>query len=379
MDALERNLRRWQDAQLIDSATVERILQFEQETGKRRRWPAILAIGFGTLMLCAGVLLFVAAHWDNLAPASRFTLVLLLVAVFHLAASLLGSKVESVGVALHFAGTAALGAGIFLAGQVFNLEEHWPSGLLLWAIGAVLAWVVLRQWPQALLAALLIPAWLGGEWEVASERYFGAWNIAAQGFLLLAIFYMSVPLKDRNRHLRLALIWVGAVSLLPFLGDVIETARTYSYYSNWDHRTAVPLSGAVFGYSVAYLPILIFAVIVRKRDSVWMFGAAIWVYLLTVISRHDYVEKNVWLFVWLAVGACGLCLRGVLDNRKLFINYGIAIFSLTVIGFYFSEVLDKLGRSMGLILFGVIFLAGGWVLLRLRTSLIARATAGGTQ
>jgi hypothetical protein len=40
-------------------------------------------------------------------------------------------------------------------------------------------------------------------------------------------------------------------------------------------------------------------------------------------------------------------------------------------------VLDKLGRSLGLILLGVIFLAGGWVLNRLRTDLIARAAAAG--
>src|SRR5215467_3861917 len=123
MDTLERKLQRWNEAQLIDSATVDRILQFEQETGKRLRWPAVLAVSFGTLMLCAGVLLFVAAHWDNLSPASRFTLVLVMVGVFHLAASFLGQRVNALGVALHCAGTAALGGGIFLAGQIFNLEE----------------------------------------------------------------------------------------------------------------------------------------------------------------------------------------------------------------------------------------------------------------
>jgi len=40
-------------------------------------------------------------------------------------------------------------------------------------------------------------------------------------------------------------------------------------------------------------------------------------------------------------------------------------------------VLDKMGRSMGLILLGAIFLAGGWVLNRLRTDLISRAAATG--
>src|SRR5262249_8032093 len=177
-------------------ATADRIRQFEQDAGRGRlRWPAMLAVGFGVLMLCAGVLLFVAAHWDQISPTERFLLVLSMVAVFHVAGAILGNKVPAIGVALHLAGTATLGAGIFLAGQIFNLEEHWPGGIMLWALGAVLAWLVLRQWPQALLAAILIPWWLGGEWYVATERYAGAWHIASQGFLLLYIIYFSMPLR----------------------------------------------------------------------------------------------------------------------------------------------------------------------------------------
>jgi hypothetical protein len=45
--------------------------------------------------------------------------------------------------------------------------------------------------------------------------------------------------------------------------------------------------------------------------------------------------------------------------------------------FYFSDVLDKLGRSIGLILLGVLFLAGGWMLNHLRSNLLARAAAAG--
>ena len=45
---------------------------------------------------------------------------------------------------LHACGTIGLGAGIFLSGQIFNLQEHWPGGLLLWAIGA---WVGLGAAP----------------------------------------------------------------------------------------------------------------------------------------------------------------------------------------------------------------------------------------
>lgn len=374
----EKDLQRWVDAGLLDTTVAARIQQFEKDSGRGRlRWPAILAIGFGALLLCAGVLLFVSAHWDEMSPSQRFTLVLAMVAVFHLAGGLLGTKVPAMGVALHLAGTVTLGAGIFLAGQIFNLEEHWPSGLMLWALGSVLAWLILRQWPQALLAALLIPAWLGSEWSLATEPYAGAWAIAGQGFLLLAILYFSAPQTESNRPLRLGLVWVGCLALLPFLENVF-------WMSHLDYlgtrSSPLPASLEVLGYAAAYLPALAIALIARRRASTPMFVSAGWVLILGLLSRQESPAHNFWLFLWVAAGACALCWWGVRDNRKLFINYGTAIFALNVVIFYFSGVLDKLGRSLGLILLGVLFLAGGWVLNRLRNDLITRAAAiGGSQ
>jgi hypothetical protein len=42
-----------------------------------------------------------------------------------------------------------------------------------------------------------------------------------------------------------------------------------------------------------------------------------------------------------------------------------------VMWFYFSSVMDKLDRSLGLILLGILFLAGGWALEHTRRRLIA--------
>src|SRR5262249_19516001 len=158
---------------------------------------------------------------------------------------------------------------------------HWPGGIMLWALGAVLAWIILRQWPQALLAAVLIPWWLGAEWYVASERYVGAWHMAAQGFLLLSILYFSVPQKESNRPLRLGLLWVGCFALIPFLGDVMFTGESYA----WGTKTAMPTSLAMIGYSFAYLPVLALATVVRRKNSTWVFAAAAWVAVLGVVSR----------------------------------------------------------------------------------------------
>lgn len=377
---IPEHLERWVAANLIDRVTADRILRFEKDASKEGlRWPAILAIGFGALMLCAGILLFVAAHWDRLSPAERFALVLAMVASFHLAASWTGVKSPWLGMALHVAGTVCLGAGIYMAGQIFNLEEHWPGGIMLWALGAALAWLVLRQWPQALLASVLIPWWLVGEWDVATEVYRGpAWNIASQGLLLLAIFYISASPRVSDRALRLGLVWVGGLSLIPAIGDVMFTGDSSTWYYIATRAASLPSSLALLGYATAYLPVLLLALLIRKNRSLSMFAAAVWVVLLGVVSRQPRPEHSPATYLVIGLGACAFCYWGVQENRKLFINLGTAIFALDVISFYFSDVLDKLDRSLGLILLGALFLAGGWLLNRVRGRLIERAASGGT-
>src|SRR5215469_4326460 len=165
--SIEPEIQRWVKARIIDLSTAERIRVYERDKEKTKRlsWPIIVALGFGAVMVAAGILLFVAAHWEEMSPALRFTLVLFMVAAFHLAGALTAVKLPQLSIAMHALGTASLGAGIFLTGEIFNLQEHWPTGVLLWAVGAWGAALLLRHWPQIAFAAILTPAWLVSEWE----------------------------------------------------------------------------------------------------------------------------------------------------------------------------------------------------------------------
>src|SRR5215467_14608420 len=62
-DQLEEKLQEWLGASIVDPAAADRIRAYESSRGPQRtRWPVVLAIVFGTIMVAAGVLLFVAAH-----------------------------------------------------------------------------------------------------------------------------------------------------------------------------------------------------------------------------------------------------------------------------------------------------------------------------
>ena len=203
VDKLEKRLERWVSAGVVDASTAGRIRAFEesQSSSERLRWPVLLAVALGGVLLCAGVLLFVAAHWDELSPAWRFTLVLILVAVFPIAGALTEERFSALSTTFYAIGTVCVGAGIFLTAQIFNLQEHWPSGILMWAVGALAGWLFLRHWTQAALLALLVPAWLAGEWEVRTQGYAVSNRLITEGLALLAITYLSAMMSGEDLSL----------------------------------------------------------------------------------------------------------------------------------------------------------------------------------
>jgi len=371
-DQLEQKLGRWTEASVIDGATADRIRAFEtSHESHKARWPVVLAIVFGSIMVGAGILLFVAAHWDDLSPAQRFLLVVTMIAVFHIAAGALMPRLRVLGIALHAVGTVALGAGIFLAGQIFNLQEHWPGGILLWAIGAVLGWALLRDWVQATLAALLVPAWIAAEWSVRAEHFSGTERMLVQFLTLLAITYLSARREATDSHFRRALAWVGGLALLPLCGVLSAD------HFEWRQMASMSVSVRIVGVLIAFGLPLLAAWLLRGKAAVWNLAFGLWVFAMGLFDSREY-SRGPAIYGVCALGAIGMVLWGVQEQRRERINLGIAGFAITIIAFYFSNVMDKLGRSASLVGFGLLFLLGGWQLEQLRRRLVARTTGGGS-
>lgn len=364
----ESHLEQWTTAGVVDSATAERIRTWEASQARSGglRWPILLALAFGVLTLGAGVLLFVSAHWDQLDSGERMTLVLVMVGIFHAGGAVAAARFESLSIALHTVGTVALGAGIALAGQIFHLSEHWPTAVLLWALGAAVAWILLRHWTQAALVAILVPYWLAGEWWVhmSETRYYYPVGPIAAGICALSFTYLTALRAGNNTSLRRALGWLGGIALL--LAASVAAV-------NWEPHSGPLGSQAVAWSLAAFLPLAL-AVVLRGRDAVWNGIAIVWALLLPSISAGP--GDHILVYVWCAIGSIGLACWGVRESRTERINLATAGFAITVLVFYFSSVMDKLGRSASLVGFGLLFLLGGWKLEQLRRKLVAR-TAGG--
>ncbi len=365
MESWQTYLEKWREAELLDPATAERIRLYESEHAQSAtlRWPMLLAIALGAVMLGAGVLLFVSAHWDQLSPSARFSLVLLLVIVFHVAGAVLEQRSESLAMALHGIGTVALGAGIFLAAQIFNLQEHWPGGIMLWAIGAAVAWIIRRDPVQAGLVAVLAPAWLAAEWIDATDSY-NMESTVAKWLLLLAVTYLSALAPDREGVMRDVLAWIGGIPLIP--AAVIAASPWLQY------GPPVPAHLLWLGHTVGFALPLALALWLRGK-SAWMNAvAALWIAALTLLPPGNSVLP----YLWYAIASLGLIAWGLKERRHERIDLGVAGFGLTILAFYFSNVMDKLGRSASLISLGLLFLILGWGLERARRRLVASVKGG---
>ncbi len=364
-----RWLDRWVEASLVDPATAERIRAWEegQAPPPGFRWPVVIALGLGGLMLAAGVILFVASGWDEISPGARFSLVLAMLAVFHAGGVAATGRFEALAVTLHAIGTAALGAGIFLTAQIFNLEAHWPGGFLLWAIGAWIGWRLRRDWPQAALAALLTYVWLAGEWILAMESHRWDARPLAAGLTLLALAFVSAAAPGLKSAMRWPLVWVGVAMTIPAAVAVVAAAG---------QRVAIAGAGAAvvaaWALALALPPALSW--LLAGRGGLVLLAYVPWAVLLSLFAQWKWTLA---VDAWEALGALGLIAWGVRDSRPERINLGFAGFALSVLAFYFSNVMDRMGRSASLIGLGLLFLAGGWALEKSRRRILAGLGRGG--
>jgi hypothetical protein len=155
--------------------------------------------------------------------------------------------------------------------------------------------------------------------------------------------------------------WIGGIALIP--ATVIAMPGM-----NWESRQQLSGNLLFLGKGLGLLLPLLLALRLRGKAA-WLNGvAALWVIVLSFIPYRSTILP----YVWCALAALALIAWGLEEAQRERINLGILGFGLTVVVFYFSNVMDKLGRSASLIGMGVLFIVLGWALERTRRKLVAR-------
>ena len=343
-------------------------------------WQGITALVLGAILLAGGVVLFVSAHWDELGPGERFALVCALLAVFHLAGGIARSTYRSLSTALHAVGTIAAGAAIALVGQIFNIEEHWPGAVLLWALAALAGWLLLQDQAQQTLALLLVPAWIFSEIEYRANGLIGEDVYMGRLAFVWAILYVTFFLSSQKRAVRGILFAAGAIAAAAGVAMMLSDWESWNgtpgflpfglRVAAWFAIAGIPLVVAAFHGHKGLIPIA--AAIAFVLALPWCYHAWTRTYPLGngMTGTYRGTTPNLLAHALLAAFAVFICWWGVRLASRALVNLGIVGFAVAVVWFYFSDLMTKLGRSLGLIGLGVLFLAGGWALEKMRRRII---------
>ena len=389
MADFESLLTRWLAAGVLDAEAAGRIraYELEQERPSGLRWQGLVALILGAILLACGVVLFVSAHWDEMGPGARFAIVLGMVAVFHVGGAWARESFRGLSTALHAVGTVSTGAAIALVGQIFNIQEHWPAAVLLWAIAAAAGWILLQDEAQQTLTLLLFPAWIYCEFVFSALGHIGE-NVYLGRFLVVwAVLYITVFLGSKHKVVQGILFAAAAIAAAAGTGIMLEGWRSWS-----SSQTFLPFHLRVWGWvGVAVLPL--FFSLFRLRKSLVPVVLAIvlsialpWCMRMrtqhndfgTYHNTYTYSEPNLLAHALVAAFAVFITWWGVRQASKALVNLGIVGFAIAVVWFYFSDIFDKVGRSLGLIGLGVLFLAGGWGLEKTRRGLLGRLGSADT-
>jgi hypothetical protein len=398
MADIETLLKRWQAAGALDAETATRIRAHEAQVaaapggpddlgpaGQVRaagalKWQGVTALILGAILLACGVVLFVSAHWNEIGPGTRFALVMAMVAAFHIGGGLTRASFPGMSSALHAVGTSAIGAAIALVGQIFNMQEHWPAAVLLWAVAALFGWLLLRDQAQQTLALLLVPAWIFCEIGFRTDGYIGDDIYMGRLCLGWAILYITFFLDSRRKAMQ------GVLFGMSVAGAVTGIVLMLLGWESWSsQQSLVPFGARVWAWiAIAALPLIISAFhghkgLIPIAASVGFVIALPWCYrswtesdtLRGVTTTYLRSEPSLLAYALVAAFPVFLCWWGVRLVSRALVNLGIIGFAGTVAWFYFSDVMTRINRSLGLIGLGALFLVGGWALERMRRQILA--------
>jgi uncharacterized membrane protein len=399
MPDLESLLKRWQSAGVLDAETASRIRALESNgatepgvhaaavpsiaTPAGLKWLVVTGLILGAILLACGVVLFVSAHWDQLSPGGRYLLVIAMVAVFHIAGGLTRSNFEGLSSALHAVGTISTGAAIALTGQIFNIQEHWPAAVLLWALAALAGWALLHDQAQQTLALLLVPAWIFCELGYRTDGHVGDSVYMGRLFFLWAVLYLTFFANSQRKAVQGVLFTVSVIGAVAGIALMLASWISFSDLTflpfgtrvwAWIAIAAVPLIAAAFHGHKGLIPVgvsIAFAIALP-----WCHHTQTYHYPNGGATAYANTGPNLSAYALVAAFAVFLCWWGVRLLSRALVNLGIVGFAAAVLWFYFSKIYDDHERALGLIGLGILFLAGGWALEKMRRRILARMAAG---
>jgi len=206
---LKQELQNWQADGIISpeqSATISQRYELDQISRERRNYLLFAIYVIGAVLIGAGIISFVAAHWEKIPPIPKIILIVSVMLVCHVSGFYLwkiSGRSPRLGHALIVLGTLVFGANIGLMTQIFHIKVNFYNGLFGWAIGAMVMAYALESIPNAVIAIVISYAGFCG-WIYDNPHTFCYYP-----FVAAAVFLPFVYLRRSVLIFGLSLLAVG--------------------------------------------------------------------------------------------------------------------------------------------------------------------------
>jgi uncharacterized membrane protein len=380
---LEHELDAWTDEGLVSpeqAAAIRSRYAREAPVEARERIVRVVS-AVGAVVAGLGVVLFVGANWDGMPRPTRVLLLLALVATAYGAGYVLRELRGThphLGEALYLLGGLAFAAEIFLVGQMYHVDAHWPLAFLAIALltGAVAA--VVRAQALAALSLVALGVWpltelseLGGDAglyaPVAAVLYGCAlYGLGTGDRGLLARSGFRAPM----RALGLPLVLVGT---FVFTFEPVHEEVGDATVGGGALLALVVLAVAA-GCGAAALALLPEG----RRTAPWEAAGLLATTFLVVLAvlapagspEGDPVLYPILFNLLLATLALGAIVVGSIEDEPALVAVGLVAVGVDVLARYFDVFWDFLPRSLGFVGAGVLLLGLAWLLERQRSRLV---------
>lgn len=396
--------RKWAGMGIISKVQLQKIYSLYKNPqkaveAKHLDIVSIIAI-FGSLMIGAGIILFFALNWSSIPKWVKvFSILAALVASYHIGYTMKFSKANfpNVGGALIFLGAITFGAGIFLIGQIFNINAHWPNAFLYWTLGIVAFAYITQSKPIMYLSLLTASVYVGSEtayWFNFLDRYYNISYAFFLIFLSLGIaYYMLGNLHEKKegiRMLRYPFHLIG--SFLIMLAAYLFSFKWFGKANDYGYSTGAGANAMSVLFSsrfwIIYLTVTLIAVVFtfisfKYRDTkdstefhevLYLGLLLVFTPLVVLFSKINFwmipITFNIILFL-LILGSIYL---GYAKREKTLVNLGMIAFGVAVISRYIEYLWDVLNGYLFFIIGGLLLIALAIILEKNRRKIIDRFT-----
>ena len=351
--SIQKDIKRWLEKGLIDAGTAQRLTQEAASHRGGFGLGAVLGV-LGALLLGAAIITLIASNWEAIPRLGRVLSVFGLMWVGYLGGAWRETKGDTIfSQVLYLLGAISFGGGIALIGQMYHMSGDQATAALVWAVGTLVAAVLLRSANLVAMTGFIGIFYLFSTFDNSSWHKFGYLWVAP----LLAFGIILASRFNKSRLGFHTAIWL-------LFGTLIAYRLNFG-----DHDNVIDFVAA-FGGAALFLLTAYFE---EPIDNITDFARPLLGYLLLLsfagfmflqLSNYNDVGGNMvmgLLVIALSVGA--LILKGRDHGAVRALAY--TAFGAEILYLASLTVGSLLGTSVFFLLSGVIVLVIAWLVVRI--------------